>query len=449
MDFGALPPEINSGRMYSGPGCGSMLGAAAAWDGTGRRLAFHGGLLSVGDRGPDRRSMAGSLVGVDGDRGDAVHRVDDDDCCAVRANSQQCQGRRSRLRGRVCRDGAASDDRSQPRAADGADRDKLPRPKHPGDRGHRSPLRRNVGPRMPPPCMSMPPRPLLLRRYRLSPAAAHHKSSRGRRPGCCELPTPAPHQPARGLRPSCRRARSCCRQYPMHSRDLRLHRPPGQPSHFAIAELTEPGEPDRCISVDGHHVDGHGRVVCGPGICGALRPGWCRQAGCHTGALGGGSRRLGNECVGVNGFGRSRRRQRVGTCVVSGFRPGLLNRRAVGAAGLGRSHLADKTRRRGMAEYPLRCHPDSPRSESGKSGQRNAFGECGSTRRWRWCHSEPAHGHQNCAAAPAGCRQLGLTPAGCGEAPLMLADPPSDDFCTHPGELARRVMTTHPAPMNA
>ncbi|OBH41961.1 PPE family protein [Mycobacterium mantenii] len=33
MDFGALPPEINSGRMYSGPGCGSMLAASAAWDG--------------------------------------------------------------------------------------------------------------------------------------------------------------------------------------------------------------------------------------------------------------------------------------------------------------------------------------------------------------------------------------------------------------------------------
>jgi PPE-repeat protein len=32
MDFGALPPEINSGRMYTGPGSGSMVAAAAAWD---------------------------------------------------------------------------------------------------------------------------------------------------------------------------------------------------------------------------------------------------------------------------------------------------------------------------------------------------------------------------------------------------------------------------------
>ncbi|OBJ61657.1 PPE family protein [Mycobacterium sp. 1423905.2] len=32
MDFGALPPEINSGRMYMGAGSGPMLAAAAAWD---------------------------------------------------------------------------------------------------------------------------------------------------------------------------------------------------------------------------------------------------------------------------------------------------------------------------------------------------------------------------------------------------------------------------------
>ncbi|MGF2944996.1 PPE family protein [Mycobacterium sp.] len=32
MDYGALPPEINSARMYAGPGAQPMLAAAAAWD---------------------------------------------------------------------------------------------------------------------------------------------------------------------------------------------------------------------------------------------------------------------------------------------------------------------------------------------------------------------------------------------------------------------------------
>ena len=32
MDFAALPPEVNSGRMYVGPGSGPMMAAAGAWD---------------------------------------------------------------------------------------------------------------------------------------------------------------------------------------------------------------------------------------------------------------------------------------------------------------------------------------------------------------------------------------------------------------------------------
>ncbi len=32
FDFGALPPEINSGRMYAGPGAGPMMVAATAWE---------------------------------------------------------------------------------------------------------------------------------------------------------------------------------------------------------------------------------------------------------------------------------------------------------------------------------------------------------------------------------------------------------------------------------
>lgn len=39
MDFGALPPEINSARMYLGPGAAPMMAAAAAWNGLGAELA--------------------------------------------------------------------------------------------------------------------------------------------------------------------------------------------------------------------------------------------------------------------------------------------------------------------------------------------------------------------------------------------------------------------------
>ena len=56
MDYGALPPEINSGRMYAGPGAGSMLAAAAAWDGLAAELesaaSSYGSVISALTGGP-------------------------------------------------------------------------------------------------------------------------------------------------------------------------------------------------------------------------------------------------------------------------------------------------------------------------------------------------------------------------------------------------------------
>ena len=56
MDFGALPPEINSARMYAGPGSGSMMAAAAAWNGLAAELqsaaASYGSTISGLTSGP-------------------------------------------------------------------------------------------------------------------------------------------------------------------------------------------------------------------------------------------------------------------------------------------------------------------------------------------------------------------------------------------------------------
>ncbi len=56
MDFAFLPPEINSGRMYSGPGSGPMLAAAAAWDALATELhstaTSYGSVISELSAGP-------------------------------------------------------------------------------------------------------------------------------------------------------------------------------------------------------------------------------------------------------------------------------------------------------------------------------------------------------------------------------------------------------------
>jgi PPE-repeat protein len=70
MDFAALPPEINSGLMYAGPGSGSMMAAATAWDGLATELysaatSYHStvsGLSGGGWLGAASASMAAAAA---------------------------------------------------------------------------------------------------------------------------------------------------------------------------------------------------------------------------------------------------------------------------------------------------------------------------------------------------------------------------------------------------
>lgn len=56
MDFAALPPEVNSARMYAGPGAGPILAAATAWDELSAELqstsASYGSVISELTGGP-------------------------------------------------------------------------------------------------------------------------------------------------------------------------------------------------------------------------------------------------------------------------------------------------------------------------------------------------------------------------------------------------------------
>jgi PPE-repeat protein len=65
MDYGAFPPEINSARMYAGPGAGSMLAAAGAWDGLAADLhstAAAAGSVVTGLAGQSWRGAASTSM---------------------------------------------------------------------------------------------------------------------------------------------------------------------------------------------------------------------------------------------------------------------------------------------------------------------------------------------------------------------------------------------------
>ena len=70
LDFAALPPEVNSARMYAGPGAGSLAAAAAAWDSLAAELSSTAGayrevvsgLTSGPWVGPSSGSMAAAVA---------------------------------------------------------------------------------------------------------------------------------------------------------------------------------------------------------------------------------------------------------------------------------------------------------------------------------------------------------------------------------------------------
>lgn len=69
MDFAFLPPEINSGRMYSGAGAGPLLAAASSWDALAAELNTAGLAyesvvteLSSGWAGPSAAAMAAAAA---------------------------------------------------------------------------------------------------------------------------------------------------------------------------------------------------------------------------------------------------------------------------------------------------------------------------------------------------------------------------------------------------
>jgi PPE-repeat protein len=69
MDFGGLPPEVNSARMYAGPGPESLSAAATAWDGMAAELhaaansyrSVIAGLTTTRWMGPSSLAMASAF----------------------------------------------------------------------------------------------------------------------------------------------------------------------------------------------------------------------------------------------------------------------------------------------------------------------------------------------------------------------------------------------------
>ncbi len=145
MDFGSYPPEVNSARMYAGPGSGPMLSAAEAWDTLAAELhstansyqSVVSGLTAGPWRGPASASMSAAAASY---------------MAWLRATAAQAEETGAQARSAAAAyqtafsiDGAAAVGRGQPRSVGHPGRDEHLRTEHAGDRSHRGAVRRDVG----------------------------------------------------------------------------------------------------------------------------------------------------------------------------------------------------------------------------------------------------------------------------------------------------------------
>ena len=76
MFYAAFPPEINSGRIYSGSGIGAVDGRRSGLGRAGQRFTVHSGVLFVGDLVPDRRAVARPHFAEHDGRGHSLSELD-------------------------------------------------------------------------------------------------------------------------------------------------------------------------------------------------------------------------------------------------------------------------------------------------------------------------------------------------------------------------------------
>lgn len=108
MDYAFLPPEINSARMYSGPGPNSMLVAAASWDALAAELASaaenYGSVIAR----LTRYALVGPGVHVDAGHVGSIRGMAGADRRADQADRYPSQSGGGGIRAGSCDDGAPS-----------------------------------------------------------------------------------------------------------------------------------------------------------------------------------------------------------------------------------------------------------------------------------------------------------------------------------------------------